>query len=218
MRTWPHSGCHVHTAVWVPEDDREFATRLARDCARNPLALERLTYDRSAKAVSYRSDRSEGPTAGTETVDPLEFLARVRVHMPDKGHVTTRYSGWYANRARGIREQAALAATAGPRPLVPAPRRAPTEASRRWAALLQPLLEVDPLACPACHGVMRIVAFITQASAIDQLLTHLRTGAAHAARTGARSPLSTRALESRGASRAPRPPADAPTHPCVWPP
>ena len=30
MLTWPHSGFHVHTAVWVPEDDRAFATRLAR--------------------------------------------------------------------------------------------------------------------------------------------------------------------------------------------
>ncbi len=79
----PHSRFHVHTAVWVPEDDRAFATRLARYCARNPVALERLTYDRTAKAVTYRSDKSEGPTAGTETTDPLEFLARVLVHIPD---------------------------------------------------------------------------------------------------------------------------------------
>ena len=43
MLTWPHSGFHVHTAVWVPEDDRAFATRLARYRARNPVALERLT-------------------------------------------------------------------------------------------------------------------------------------------------------------------------------
>ena len=42
MLAWPHSGFHVHTAVWVPEDDRAFATRLARNCARNPVALERL--------------------------------------------------------------------------------------------------------------------------------------------------------------------------------
>ncbi len=82
MLTWPHSGFHVHTAVWVPEKDRAFATRLARYCARSPVALERLTCDRAAKAVSYRSDKSEGPTAGTETVDPLEFLARVLVHIP----------------------------------------------------------------------------------------------------------------------------------------
>ena len=88
MRTWPHSGFHVHTAVWVPEDDRACATRLVRDCARNPVVLERLTYDRTAKAVTYRSDTSDGPTAGTETADPLECLARVLVHIPDKG--TTR--------------------------------------------------------------------------------------------------------------------------------
>ena len=37
MLTWPHSGFHVHPAVWVPEDARAFATRLARDCARNPV-------------------------------------------------------------------------------------------------------------------------------------------------------------------------------------
>ena len=30
MLTWPHSGFHLHTAVWLPEDDRAFATRLAR--------------------------------------------------------------------------------------------------------------------------------------------------------------------------------------------
>jgi hypothetical protein len=38
----------------VAEDDRAFATRLARYCARNPVALERLTYDRVAKAVTLR--------------------------------------------------------------------------------------------------------------------------------------------------------------------
>jgi hypothetical protein len=64
MLTWPHSGSHVHTAVWVPEDDRTFATRLARYGARNPVALIRLTYDRSAKAVTYRSDKSEGANGG----------------------------------------------------------------------------------------------------------------------------------------------------------
>ena len=50
------------------------------------------TYDRAAKAVTYRSDKSEGATAGTETVDPLEFLDRVLVHIPDTGHVTPRSS------------------------------------------------------------------------------------------------------------------------------
>ncbi len=72
----------------MPEDDRAFATRLARYGARNPVALERLTYDRSAKAVTYRSDKSEGPTAGTETADPSRRAAGDRPRTtagPDRG-------------------------------------------------------------------------------------------------------------------------------------
>ena len=203
MLTWPHSGFHVHTAVWIPEDDRAFAKRLARYCARNPVALERLTYDRAAKAVTYRSDKSEGPTAGTETVDPLEFLARVLTHIPDKGQVTTRYYGWYANRPRGMRRPAEPAAVDSPAPLVPAPRLPPTEATRRWAALLQEIFEVDPLVCPQCAGSMRIVAFITQSTVIDQILTHLRTRSAPGNRPGARSPPSTCASIARGGRRQP---------------
>jgi len=49
------------------------------------------------------------------------------------------------------------------------PKLAPTEVSRRWAALLQQIFEVDPLMCPHCAGAMRIVAFITQSAVIDQM-------------------------------------------------
>ena len=66
--------------------------------SRNPVALERQTYDQAAKVVTSRSDKSEGPTAGTGIVYRLEFLARVLVPIPDQGHLTTRYDGWYANR------------------------------------------------------------------------------------------------------------------------
>jgi len=102
-----------------------------------------------------------------------------------------------------MRGKAASAAAAVPPAIVPAPRLAPTEASRRWATLLQQIFEVDPLACPACHGAMRIVAFITQASVIDQILAHLRTRAATAAHAAARSPPSTRGPSGPGLTRRP---------------
>ena len=105
-----------------------------------------------------------------------------------------------------MRGKAEGAAVAVPPAIGPAPRLAPPEAARRWAALLQQIFEVDPLACPTCRGPMRIIALITQASGIDQILTHLR-----AAHVGARSPPSTRAPASRGTPRAPRPSADAHT-------
>ncbi|MHB1097626.1 MAG: transposase [Gemmatimonadaceae bacterium] len=132
MLAWPHSGFHVHTAVWVPEDDRAFATRLARSCARNPVALERLTSDRAAEAVTYRSDKSEGPTAGTETADPVGFLARILVHIPDKaagawpGARSPPATGVFVARAPG-------GATRGPQRQPPATTtaRKPRSAGRR---------------------------------------------------------------------------------------
>jgi hypothetical protein len=105
MLQWPHSGFHVHDDVLVPGDDTTFLLRLARYCARNPLALHRLEYDAKAHRVTYWSDKMDGPTAGAETVDALEFLARVTAHIPDKHQVMTRYYGWYANRPRGERRQ-----------------------------------------------------------------------------------------------------------------
>jgi hypothetical protein len=110
-----------------------------------------------------------------------------------------------------MRDKATAADADGSPTIAPAPRLAPTEASRRWAALLQQIFEVDPLACPTGHGMMRIVAFITQSSVIDQILTHLRTRVAHPTHAGARSPPSTRAPASRSTTRAARPAADAPT-------
>ncbi len=66
---------------------------------------------------------------------------------------------------------------------------------------------------PTCHGPMRIVAFISQASVIDQILTHLRPHASREAHAEPRSPPSSRGPTSRGQSRAPRLSAEAPTTP-----
>jgi len=76
MLRWPPSGFDVHAAVRVPEDDRTFATRLARECARNPVALERLTYDRSAKAVTYRSDKTDGADGVAHRGRPARWAER----------------------------------------------------------------------------------------------------------------------------------------------
>jgi len=84
-----------------------------------------------------------------------------------------------------------------------APRVAPTEGTRRWAAVLQQIVEVDPLKCPTCHGVLRLVTCITPRSMIDQILAHLRTRATTAAHAAARSPPSTRGPSGPGATRRP---------------
>ncbi len=103
MLQWPHSGFHVHDAVLVPEDDTAFALRLARYCARNPVALERLEYDAKAQRVKYWSDKVEGPTAGAETLDALEFLARLVTHIPIPMDETARNLRRAPHQRAGLR-------------------------------------------------------------------------------------------------------------------
>lgn len=205
MLQWPHSGFHVHDSVWVTEDDRPFALRLARYRARNPVALERLAYEAASARVTYRSDKTEGPTAGSETLDALEFLARLVTHIPDPHPVLTRYYGWYANRTRGMRRRALGADGERAPPVeVAAPVSIPLrEARRRWAELLRRIFEVDPLRCPRCGGAMRIITFLTEPAVIDRILTHLRM------RDTLRSPVAP-ACDPPRFTRRPRPVGAAP--------
>jgi hypothetical protein len=177
MLAWPHSGFHVHDAVRAGAGDTAFAVQLARYCARNPVALGRMVYDEQATAVTYHSDKLTGPTAGRETTDALEFLARVTSHIPNKGQVLQRYYGWYSSRQRGKRRRAAGEDVARPLTMVDPEPETLREARRRWAELLRRIFEVDPLACPRCGTEMRIVAFITEPTTIDRILEHLRRSA-----------------------------------------
>ena len=175
MLAWPHSGFHVHDAVWVAADDKEFTVRLARYCARNPVALGRMEYDEQQSAVTYRSDKPTGPTAGSETSDALEFLAKLTSHIPDKNQVLQRYYGFYSSRQRAKRREANGDGIEQPLEIVDPEPEAVREAKRRWANLLRRILEVEPLRCPRCgETTMRIVSFITEPKTIDKILEHLR--------------------------------------------
>ena len=144
----------MYDAVRAGAGDTAFTLRLARYCARNPVALGRMEYAEQERAVTYHSDKPTGPTAGSETTDALEFLARVTSHIPNKGQVLQRYYGWYSSRQRGVRRRAHGDAAIQPVTLVEPEPEAVREARRRWAKLLRRLFEVDPLACPRCGQTM----------------------------------------------------------------
>ena len=155
------------------------------------MALGRLEYDEKQSAVTYHSDKPSGPTAGSETTDALEFLAKLTSHIPNKGQVLQRYYGHYSSRVRAMRRKAAEndedykehpLVTVEPEP------EAIREAKRRWANLLRQILEVEPLRCPRCgETTMRIVAFITEPKTIDKILEHLKRRT-HTSRRRQRAP------------------------------
>ena len=44
---------------------------------------------------------------------------------------------------------------------------------KNWARLIQKIYQVDPLICPKCKGVMRIISFIEDRQIIRDIFTHL---------------------------------------------
>ncbi len=46
--------------------------------------------------------------------------------------------------------------------------------SKGWAAMIRKAYEVDPMTCPKCGGMMKIVAFITDFSVVDRIIDHLK--------------------------------------------
>ena len=83
-----------------------------------------------------------------------------------------RYYGWYASRTRGTRRRQANHAAEAPVEIVDPVDWSLRAARFRWAELLRRIFEVDPLACPRCRGLMRLVAVITDPAVITRILAH----------------------------------------------
>jgi hypothetical protein len=70
------------------------AERVGKYMIRPLLSLGRLSLDEREGQVGYRYGKG---AEEVETMDYLEFIARTTSHIPDKGQVTIRYYGLYAN-------------------------------------------------------------------------------------------------------------------------
>jgi hypothetical protein len=102
-----------------------------------------------------------------EVFDPLDFLAEVTQHIPNKGEHQIRYYGWYSNKKRGMQEKKVILSG----------QPEPDTAFRRkcrmtWAALIKCVYEVDPLKCQKCGGEMRVISFIEKDTVIEKILRH----------------------------------------------
>ena len=123
------------------------------------LALGRLTFLEPEGKVGYRYGEKG---AAQETMDYLEFIARVTSHIPDKGQVMVRYYGLYANAHRGKVKKARLSASVL-RIVGEELRRLPSKGwaalirkphiGLRSAAMIRKVYEVDPMICSKCGSL-----------------------------------------------------------------
>ena len=131
------------------------------------LSLERLSLDEREGQVVYRFGKE---AKDVEAMDYLEFIARVTSHIPDKGQVTVRYYGLYANAHRGKVKKASL----GPSALRIVEEKLWRIPSKGWAEMIRKVYEVDPMVCPHCGGKMRVIAFLTDYAVVDRIIGHLK--------------------------------------------
>jgi hypothetical protein len=186
MRGWRHSGFSVDTSVRIEAGDYDGMSRLVGYIARSPFALARMITRTDDGRIVYRASHPRCwsfPRSGEQTVmegiprnfevfEPLDFLAEVTQHIPNKGEHQIRYYGWYSNKSRGMRAKAEQALLAKPR------RHLTPQQLKRcltWAALIKLVYEVDPLKCPDCGGTMKLISFIEhsrQPDVVQKILRH----------------------------------------------
>jgi hypothetical protein len=97
LRSWRRSGFSVDNDVYLYPSDGQALETLCRYIVRCPVSLQRLHYDNKTNYVLYQP-RSENRKA--ELLNPLEFLARVLIHIPEPNQHSILYYGHYARRRK----------------------------------------------------------------------------------------------------------------------
>jgi hypothetical protein len=106
--TWRHnSGFSVHNEVRLKARDAKGLENVAQYVIRNTFLLAKLSYIAKTGMVIYRSKMSHGGSKRNfQTYSPLEFIAAITQHIPDRLVQMVRYYGWFSNRMRGDRQKA----------------------------------------------------------------------------------------------------------------
>ncbi len=127
------------------------------DGTQAPVNLSRLRCHPDSQLILYES--KAGHEVDDEShLNPLEFLARVLIHIPEPNKHLVHFYGVYANCVRSTYRNEDTAPPDEATDATP-PRRA---VSKRWAELFFRIYEVDPLTCTRCGAPMKILAFITE--------------------------------------------------------
>ena len=119
--------------VKLTDDDKVMYRASHADCTRYPMFVKEM-------------DLRPGMRRNYQVFDPLDFLASVTQHIPNKGEHQIRYYGWYSNKSRGMRADKPKTTYNDyiEEPLTE------FQLKRRitWASLIKFVYEVDTLECP----------------------------------------------------------------------
>jgi hypothetical protein len=165
ISSWPHPGFNIHNEVKISSNDQQGRIKLAQYIIKAPISLERMIYNKENQKVIYKSKK------GTVVFDPLDWLAAITSHIPDKYAQNVRYYGFYSSKSRGMRNKDEQMAE--DEIVIFGTSTSKKRCSKKWASLIKRVYEIDPLCCPRCCNQMRILALIDQPEIIEKILKHL---------------------------------------------
>ena len=84
-----------------------------------------------------------------------------------------RYCGWYSSRSRGARAAKGAATAPISSGATEALNEYASRAKAAWAQLIRRVYESDPLECPKCKGLMRVIVLIEDPVVVRTILMHL---------------------------------------------
>ena len=97
LRSWRRSGFSVDNSVYLYPSDTQALESVARYVVRCPVSLQRLHYDSKSNDLLYHP---KSKNQNTQRLHPLEFIARLLIHVPEPNQHALVYYGVYARRLR----------------------------------------------------------------------------------------------------------------------
>jgi len=144
INSWAHTGFGVYCGKRINPKDTRSTENLARYIIRASFSQERMRYFPDQAKITYQSKYGKD----VKEFDPLEWMAALVSHIPDRGGQTVRYLGRYSNVTRGRLKKEEN----GPQYHI-IEDETPGGLNRSWARLIQKIYEVDPLICPICRAL-----------------------------------------------------------------
>ena len=100
LRSWRWSGFSIDNDVFLYPSDTQALETLCRYVVRCPVSLRRLHCDKKSNYVLYQPKSKNRKAELPVEYDPLDFLARVLIHIPQPNQHSILYYGHYARRTR----------------------------------------------------------------------------------------------------------------------
>lgn len=132
--SWQHSGFNVWVGEVLHADEDNSRLFVSSYIDRNPVENDKIVV--TDEKITYKHDSSHLDEAN---FDPLEFLAALSVHIPNKYEQTIRYYGYYSARTRGKRRKLAK----DDETIILDDTGIPKKISKTWAALIKVNVEAS---------------------------------------------------------------------------